>query len=895
MRLLRCHIEHFGKFSDYTVDFEENPCVFNEPNGWGKSTLASFIKVMFYGFANEKKRGDALERERVRFRPWQGGVYGGELVFEAGGKKYLLNRTFGKKEAEDTFALYDAATNLLSEDYTANIGEELFQINQESFLRTVFIAQNDCDTGATDSINAKIGNLTDCLDDMNNYESVQEKIKNLRNNLTPSRKTGALRQQKEELAQLRDELRRVEAAGQAVEELEAHLAGCVEERGAVLTERSRLQEKWEALTAQRAVEAKRTHYTSILNQWEEKRGAVDRELAELGGSAPDRETLQTMQNRRNELLRAESEAAVNELSRSEQENYARLCERFAKGVPDEKDIRRGQGLLLKLEELRSASMQNSPSGEERQEYAKLQDRFAGANVEGELDEAIRQWNLYIDKKNGLGTKQATLTSLKALEQSARSPKQSGGGAKAAVFMAVLAFCLLAAGGVLTAMQYAAVGVALLAVGAVAMAAAVVWIGVSRTRKNAEQLYRESTGATLLEREIADDEALMAEARQYAAEISHRFGMGFSEWDEDERRVRDELYALRNDWNRMRRLQAREQDYLSKGYEEQIQELREQVLEILTPFCAETELAGGQSGLLGAVYAALEKDRADYETLKAKSARYADATKTAADLRDELWKFLKNFGQGEVEDLDTGLRQIVRVLNDYENDRRDLDRLKREREAFETSYDIRCFEGQPEEATESEEALKQKMEQAEERAAALLESIHSYQTQLEARQQELDELQLQRERLEELEQEYERNQIFYEHLGLTAEYLEKAKESLSARYIGPVYDSFQQYYALLSGETAEAFRMDANLHVTRRDMGEQREVREFSLGNQDLINIVLRVALVDAMYEKEKPFLVLDDSFVNLDGERLKTAGTFLHKIAEDYQVIYFTCHESRAL
>ena len=920
MRLLRCHIEHFGKFSDYTVDFEENPCVFNEPNGWGKSTLASFIKVMFYGFANEKKRGDALERERVRFRPWQGGVYGGELVFEAGGKKYLLNRTFGKKEAEDTFALYDAATNLLSEDYTANIGEELFQINQESFLRTVFIAQNDCDTGATDSINAKIGNLTDCLDDMNNYESVQEKIKNLRNNLTPTRKTGALKQQKEELAQLRDELRRVEAAGQAVEELEAHLAGCVEERGAVLTERSRLQEKWEALTAQRAVEAKRTHYTSILNQWEEKRGTVDRELAELGGSAPDRETLQTMQNRRNELLRAESEAAVNELSRSEQENYARLCERFAKGVPDEKDIRRGQGMLLKLEELRSASMQNSLSGEERQEYARLQERFAvftaqpesgskdfgkagtsGANVEGELDEAIRQWNLYIDKKNGLGTKQATLTSLKALEQSARSPKQSGGGAKAAVFMAVLAFCLLAAGGVLTAMQYAAVGVALLAVGAVAMAAAVVWIGVSRTRKNAEQkkgaeeLYRESTGATLLEREIADDEALMAEARQYAAEISHRFGMGFSEWDEDERRVRDELYALRNDWNRMRRLQAREQDYLSRGYEEQMQGLREQAVEILTPFCAETELAGGQSGSLGAVYAALEKDRADYETLKAKSARYAGAAKTAADLGDELWDFLKKFGQGEVEDLDTGLRQIVRVFNDYENDRRDLDRLKREREVFETSYDISRFEGQPEEAAESEEGLKQRMEQAEERAAALLESIHSYQTQLEARQQELDELQLQRERLEELEQEYERNQTFFAHLGFTAEYLEKAKESLSARYIGPVYDSFQRYYALLSGEAAEAFRMDANLHVTKRDMGEQREVREFSLGNQDLINIVLRVALVDAMYEKEKPFLVLDDSFVNLDGERLRTAGTFLHKIAEDYQVIYFTCHESRAL
>ncbi|MBE5867171.1 MAG: hypothetical protein E7292_13460, partial [Lachnospiraceae bacterium] len=114
MKLLRCHIDNFGKLTDYTVDFTENPQVFYEPNGWGKSTLAAFIKVMFYGFANESKRGATLEKERVRYKPWQGGVYGGEIMFEAGGKTYLMNRTFGSKEAEDTFVLYDGVTNLPS-------------------------------------------------------------------------------------------------------------------------------------------------------------------------------------------------------------------------------------------------------------------------------------------------------------------------------------------------------------------------------------------------------------------------------------------------------------------------------------------------------------------------------------------------------------------------------------------------------------------------------------------------------------------------------------------------------------------------------------------------------------------------------------------------------------
>lgn len=918
MRLLRCHIENFGNFSDYTVNFEENLCVFNEPNGWGKSTLATFIKVMFYGFANEKKRGDTLERERVRFRPWQGGVYGGELSFEANGKQYLLNRTFGKKDSEDTFALYDAATNLSSEDYTANIGEELFQINQESFLRTVFIAQNDCDTAATDSINAKIGNLADCLDDMNHYESVQQMFKDLRNSLTPSRKTGTLKQQKEELARLRDELRRMESAEQAVTELESRLADCLKERGRLLEERKHLQDKWKALTEYRAIEAKRAHYTSILEQYEKKRKTVDDELAMLGGNVPDRETLQSMQNRRNELLRLETEAESNRLNLSEQEAYARLKTRFAERVPDEEDIRRGKGALLRLEELRSASMQNALSREEQQEYVRLQERFAAStetaefagngdsagnfdsDVEVALDKAIRQWDIYIDKKNGLGTKRATLDSLRALEQSARPDKHTNGSIGPAIFIMVLALCLILAGA-LTMPQYLAVGVGLLAMGAVAMVAAVVWICVRLPKKNAEgkpsvgEPLTEQSGTARLEQEIAGDEALMDEAEQCVMELLRRFNMEFSDWNGDERRIRDELYALRSDWNRMRRLRARERDYQSKGYEVQMKELRKQAVEVLIPFCGEDELAGDRRGQLGAVYAALEKDRADFEALERRTGRYAQATEAAAELRDELWNFMKSCGQETSGDLDVALSRISRVMNDHENDCRDLDRLKSEREAFEASYDVRNFERPAVESAQSEDELKNAMEQTDERAAALLESIHSYQDQLEKRQQDLDDLQLQREQLGELEQAYEKNQTFYTRLGLTAEYLEKAKESLSAKYIGPVQDSFRRYYTLLSGEDADAFRMDANLSVTRRDMGEQREIKAFSSGSQDLINIVLRVALVDAMYEKEKPFLVLDDSFVNLDDGRLRTAGGFLHQVAENYQVIYFTCHESRVL
>ena len=50
MKLKTCHITGFGKINDRSFDFNNGLNVFCEENGFGKSTLASFIKVMLYGF-----------------------------------------------------------------------------------------------------------------------------------------------------------------------------------------------------------------------------------------------------------------------------------------------------------------------------------------------------------------------------------------------------------------------------------------------------------------------------------------------------------------------------------------------------------------------------------------------------------------------------------------------------------------------------------------------------------------------------------------------------------------------------------------------------------------------------------------------------------------------------
>ncbi|MFR0781636.1 MAG: ATP-binding protein [Coprococcus sp.] len=117
MRLLTCHIENFGKLSDFSYDFADGYNAFVLPNGAGKSTFAAFIRVMFYGFAGETKRTE-LEKERKRYQPWQGGTYGGQLTFTADGKYYLLSRVFGRRQREIPSGYRMRIRCLTSTDFT---------------------------------------------------------------------------------------------------------------------------------------------------------------------------------------------------------------------------------------------------------------------------------------------------------------------------------------------------------------------------------------------------------------------------------------------------------------------------------------------------------------------------------------------------------------------------------------------------------------------------------------------------------------------------------------------------------------------------------------------------------------------------------------------------------
>ena len=78
MYLRKCYIENFGKLHQFEYEFSEGLNIINELNGWGKTTFATFIKAMFFGFDNSNKKAIS-ENERKKYYPWQGGKFGGNM------------------------------------------------------------------------------------------------------------------------------------------------------------------------------------------------------------------------------------------------------------------------------------------------------------------------------------------------------------------------------------------------------------------------------------------------------------------------------------------------------------------------------------------------------------------------------------------------------------------------------------------------------------------------------------------------------------------------------------------------------------------------------------------------------------------------------------------------
>lgn len=725
MKLIRCHIENFGKLSDFTCEFTEGCNTICEENGWGKSTLAAFLRVMLFGFRNEGKR-DPIENERKRYTPWQKGVYGGELQFESDGKQYSVRRTFGNKAAEDEFQLTDPVTHLPSDDFTEKLGEELFRIDAASFERTTFISQNDCETFVTDSINAKIGNLAENTDDINNFETADKRLNDLLNAMSPTRKTGSIRRDKDRITELKTQIRNGQDIRTTMESIAARKQTALEEREKLAGELAELQAKQQELGAYKDQQAKREKYLDLTTKLAERERLLKEAKSYFNGVIPTEEDLRKCLSRCSE---AES-------------------------------IRRAMEL--------SEQMGSVPGGSARYEEQEVEYREKAARLK-------------------------TLETVQAQEQRRILRERETGRKRKNVF-GILGIVLLLAGGACFLLRQTVPGGILLALGIVALGAA--WFISSGI-----------PGEETLENGEIDD-------------------------------LRAELVRLE------------EEQRLAAGRQRQKQE---------------------------------ERDR-----------RYREQKEQYEQLENSIHQFFTRIGILLEEHPEEQLTELWHRRSDYRNALMEYDKSEQELKAFERAEDVpRLLALKAPEGEESLESLTEEMKVLSGRMEERFQTIRSYQEQLSSMQEAWNNVESMEDELEILQEDIDRRSRQYELLGTTKKLLEDARSSFTARYTEPVMQGFRKYYRILTGTECDNYQMDANTKLQVIEGNMPREIGYMSLGNRDLIGICMRMALVEAMYDDRRPFLILDDPFVNLDENRTKGAMRFLAEIAKEYQVIYFTCHGSR--
>lgn len=145
MKLVRLHIDGFGKFHQLDISCEQGLNILYGKNEAGKSTLHAFIKAMLYGF--HKIPGHGPEHDlRTKYEPWKSPEeYGGTLLLEQEGRQYEIQRNF--QENAETLSILDVEKGIALEDPEAFLKTMLGTVTETTFDNTVSIGQLRSATG----------------------------------------------------------------------------------------------------------------------------------------------------------------------------------------------------------------------------------------------------------------------------------------------------------------------------------------------------------------------------------------------------------------------------------------------------------------------------------------------------------------------------------------------------------------------------------------------------------------------------------------------------------------------------------------------------------------------------------------------------------------------------
>jgi exonuclease SbcC len=906
MIITKIKIGSFGKLKNLELNFGEKLNIVYGPNEAGKTTLMAYIKAMFYGM-DSRKRG-IRENDRLRFLPWSGEDSEGELYYrDENLHEYKISRRFREKKREPAHII-DTVTGRAAPGFAeSSPGQDILGLGEAAFTRTIYIPQlgSAVSPDKEDELMARLMNLQQTGDEQVSLQKVENALDDARKQITLRSGNGKLDRLLDRQKELRQEKEMVQnlyeenIADQL--ELNRHrdkltslhnIISRQEEMQVNLKKLKQNQEYWGL--SKRAVE---------LTNLEEEHETVKRELV-CGENEVDQVFVQEIKaalgNRKQlEKLAGDIQKEIDGLS-LELESIENSLVGFKgfDGLAD--DIE--QEVFLKENKRTNLANRIREIENTRQEIADLERRLE--SKKDEMGQFAAFLDLTPDMEENIAQKEARKNDLeKQLKNDGQVETLQRdilvGKIKNAKIIGLIGLTAVLAGiigGVLFnpwIFLMTVIGLSIITYELVES---------KKLKFDLEELDKHLNAV----RKQVELRRELEELTKELDSIYERFGTVDSyQFAVAKRKIageKNELVVIEAKIRERRELLSRENgEALNKEH----QECSDYLMAIQSR-CSASSLEDFYEKLKSYHELYSQKELKLYEWEKMKS-QLIGITNGMKEKEQFLYQKLnlKNEGQVEIgiavsqiEKYEAKLKKINALEIQIEANRKNYQELLKGRDLAEMAAALEDIKYDDSAAgyLENEEELEQQIKETNHERVELEKKIVSIDSSINNRFKDCREISHIEEDLESTARDIEYYQELLDTLDLTRRLMTESFQEMQRSFGPPLNYKVGQ---ILQGITKGKYRdvkIDEGYQVTIRDEKAGDKVADyFSNGTLDQVYFALRLGIAELTYNGEVKFpLILDDTFVQYDDQRLAAVLEYLLEYAQEHQVLLFTCHRREA-
>lgn len=942
MKLISCHIENFGQLQNKDYAFNDNLTCIYENNGAGKTTLAAFIKAMFYGLESTKKT-DKNFGDRLHYYPFSNGKFGGYLILNAFDKEYRIERYFDKTSStKDTLKIFNQETHE-EETSITDVGEFFFGIDKEAFERTIFINSLSLETKATSSINKKLNNLIDDTNDDNNYEKnikeLEELLKKYTN--TRSNKKGELQQ---EINNLHD--------AQKQEQSLLLIQGKMDELYTSLDEeRKKKTDLEDKIKKQREIDLKLKEwetYETYLKEIEDLKNTQEKIISLYPYGLPSLEEISSIENEITNVTKNEASLKALNFNQNDFEKLNFYQTKYVENL-DEKSLNELLSLKEKYKNIENKISSNSifpdkekldnlekkyankiPSSvkfEEISNKIKELDKISleKSNLEQEYPESqISEYSRMFYKdtlpseneietlKNNIDKYKQNNDHINSLNEQLAETKGKQNLKLVAIILVVIGILLIAGGITSFILNNLILGIAGNVVGIILSGISIFLLLKKQStpleNKEKELIKEENLELGKSIKETFNKYIIFEEDYQKALQILISSKDNFQKYLSKKKTIDDAIYLAlqkeissffsnysiysenyyealekcKSEINSLYELQEKEKKYIEakKSFEEEKINLIKDINSILSPlkehsFNNSLELENiydncKEYNSINSRYLEYVRKKEEYSAILNTSQNTIDQFKTKYHIFEDIGSYLKNLSSNS---------------NTLKNDKKNLEEKIEQAKTYKEKNKL----------LEKPQKSEISIEKLDLEKDAILLNIKNLEKAITENENELLTLPDIKNTIQDTHNKIQNIKHRIEIIEKTIFFFTTAENNLKNRFITPIYSSYTTYIQDFDSILKKGTSMDFNLNISFDIQGELKSYQHLSQGLLSILEVSLRFALIDNMYKKEKPSIILDDPFVYLDKDNLQIAKKVLQNLAKQNQIIYFCCHESRKI